>query len=281
MTGQDSGAQVRVGVLGTDSTHVDAFLRHLNIEQRHPELRITAALACSPERDAAITAWGAQILGTPAAVVARTDVVLVTERDPGQHVPLARLALSAGRKVFIDKPLADTPQGAHQVRDLAPPGRLATGSTFQHHPVVLDSALRRPQHVVVEGPADPRCPWGGLLFYGIHAAEAACRVLAGDDPRGRVMFTDIRRSERADRTIVTARGHAGNLELHLHHQPPGAAPFVLECDGRRQELTLPSDYLAPVTRAIHDLAVGNPTTSTLGVAEAALELLVPEREESA
>lgn len=154
----------RIGVLGTGSSHVDEFIRHLNDEERFPGLRISTVLAGSAERDARLAALGLEVRQGVADVVAASDGILVTHRDGHGHRSLAEPGLRAGLPTFVDKPLATTLADASGLLRLAREHDAPLGSCsgLQLHPTVLAARQRGASDVVVRGRADLNSPHAGL-----------------------------------------------------------------------------------------------------------------------
>lgn len=244
----------RLGVLGTDSTHVDAFIRHLNDERRHPPLRIVAALAHSPARDAEIRSRGLAVLPRVDDVTAACDGILVTHRVAGEHLTLAAPGLRAGQPTFVDKPLASSVADAVRLFELAEAHRapLTSCSVLRLLPAVVAARGEGPAEVVVRGPADPASPYDGLFFGGIHLAEAACAVaLPSGSPGG--LPEDVRATRTTYGLRVEAVLGACRIRLDLQVESRG---FAIEVDGRQHPFPLSADYLAPVTGVVHELMTG-------------------------
>ncbi|MCC2593290.1 hypothetical protein LKO27_07690 [Tessaracoccus sp. OS52] len=124
--------------------------------------------------------------------------------------------------------------------------------------------------MVVVGPAQLDCRHGGLFFYGIHAAEAACAVaLAGATGP---LPEDVTAELKGDEVVVRARLAGCRIELRLLDAPPGEGDFQMDLGDGERVLGLPEDYLAPVSSVIAGVMAGTPETG-LGAAVAATALL--------
>lgn len=235
-------------MLGTGSTHVDAFVRHLNREQRFPGLAVGTVLSDSPERDEELAALGLTVLPGVADVVAASDAILVTHREGGRHRALAEPGLLAGLPTFVDKPLATRHADALALLELAGEHGTTVGScsVLRLLPQVLEAAGPRPACVTVRGPADPDSPHDGLFFYGIHSAEAACAVaLAGVDHS--VPAQEVRAERTGAGVVVEAELAGCRLRLELGPDIPG---FSMDTGSGSGEIFLGDDYLAAVTVVI-------------------------------
>ena len=112
----------RIGLIGSDNSHVERFTEILNLEE-HP--------AYWPESGATVWAiWGDDealtseearkgripvVASSPEEVADACDLVFATSRRPDVHLAHARPAIEARKPLFVDKPLAQTPD---QCREL-------------------------------------------------------------------------------------------------------------------------------------------------------------------
>lgn len=258
---------MRIGVVGTESSHVDQFLRLLNVEHRHGDARVVALSGGDTERNralaaAATTAGGTdapRLVDAPGDLVGAVDAVLICTRDGRAHRSEAVPLIEAGLPVFVDKPLAGSAADATAIVAAARAHGvpLYEGSALRFVPAVAELARAgRPVAVHVTGPADPAGPHGGLYFYGVHLAEAAFQ-LVGDGAAGPV---DVRVGEasqpaarsdasRSRISVVTALTGIGDVHVTLTFVA-GRVPFhatVVHAGGVvARELALPHDYTAPV-----------------------------------
>ena len=127
-------ADIRIGIIGTDTSHVVAFSKILN-DPRHPDFipgaRIVAAFkggskdiessrsrvdqyATELARD-----WKVEIVPDIATLLTKVDAVLLESVDGRTHLEQARLVIAAGKLLFIDKPLSSTLEDAVEIAKLA------------------------------------------------------------------------------------------------------------------------------------------------------------------
>ena len=111
---------IRVGIIGLDTSHVIHFTRLLNAEDPPPELagcRVVAAYPKgSPDIESSVSrvpkytqevqAMGVEIVGSIAELLPRVDAVLLETNDGRPHLRQALPVLKAGKRMFIDKPMA-------------------------------------------------------------------------------------------------------------------------------------------------------------------------------
>lgn len=259
----------RIGVLGTGSTHVDEFLRHINDEQRFPGLRIGAVLAESTERDAQLASHGLQVLPEVSDVVAASDGILVTHRQGSRHPALAEPGLAAGLPTFVDKPLATRISDADGLVRLATQHGTPLGScsVLRLQPLVVAARDLSPSEVVVRGPANQNSPYDGLFFYGIHAAEAACAVALGGGVAA--LPENVTASREGGAVFIEATLDGCVVRLVVAEQ---TSDFSLGTGDGPQTIDLGPDYLTPVSIVIADVMRGGPVPD-LAPTLAAISLL--------
>ncbi len=129
------GADIRLGVIGCDTSHVPAFTQLLNSEAgapgHVPGARVVAAYK-GGSRDIENSAsrvdgyaeevrakWGVEIVPDIPTLLSKVDGVLLTSVDGRVHLEQARAAIAARKPLFIDKPLASTLEDAREIARLA------------------------------------------------------------------------------------------------------------------------------------------------------------------
>lgn len=112
--------ELRVGIIGLDTSHVLAFAGMLNSKDPGPEFancRVVAAYPKGspdiesstkrvPEYTEKIKAMGIEIVDSIDALLEKVDVVLLETNDGRPHYEQVLPVLKAGKPVFIDKPIA-------------------------------------------------------------------------------------------------------------------------------------------------------------------------------
>jgi len=127
-------ADLRLGIVGTDTSHVTAFTAMLNdpsAPDHVPGARVVAAykggspdLESSRSRIDKYTAelqdrWQVNIVGSIEELCNQVDAVLLTSIDGRVHLAQLRPIIAAHKPVFIDKPLASTLEDAREIARLA------------------------------------------------------------------------------------------------------------------------------------------------------------------
>jgi predicted dehydrogenase len=244
---------VRIGIVGTENSHADHYVRYFNEQQRYAGHQVVALSGGRSERNEKLARAGniEQIVDDPAQLVGLVDAAIVCSRDGRQHRAEAVTLLDAAIPVLVDKPLACDVVDAQAILDAAHRAGVAVSSSsalrWSAETTELAARLRQgaaPDLVAVTGPADQHSEYGGIFFYGIHVVEIAL-VLAPDRP-----IEDVAVQELADAVVVTAR--AGDTRLLLELVKPESrkqVPWRLVAAGASgsvvQELRLGEDYAAP------------------------------------
>ncbi len=127
-------ADIRVGIIGTDTSHVPAFTKLLNGDPADPAhipgARVVAAykggsfdLQASYSRvdqyaEQIRKQYGVEIVPDIATLLTKVDAVLLESGDGRPHLAQARPVLAAHKPLFIDKPLAATLADAREIARL-------------------------------------------------------------------------------------------------------------------------------------------------------------------
>jgi hypothetical protein len=127
-------ADIRLGIVGTDTSHVSAFTKILNDEtspDHVPGARIVAAYKGGSKdvessytrvdkyAEELRTQWKVEILRDIPSLCKKVDAVLIESVDGRAHLEQAKQVIAAGKPLFIDKPLASTLEDAREIARLA------------------------------------------------------------------------------------------------------------------------------------------------------------------
>ncbi|RYZ83286.1 MAG: hypothetical protein EOP04_20260, partial [Proteobacteria bacterium] len=97
---------IRLGILGVDSSHFDVFGDYF--AQKRSMFQVSSVwgenLVQARDKISKFTP-GAALYHSADEAVDHSDAVLVIPRFPEQHPQLASLAIRAGKRVYIDKPI--------------------------------------------------------------------------------------------------------------------------------------------------------------------------------
>jgi len=185
---------LRAGIIGTDTSHVPALTAAF---ESHPgwRIRVVAAfkggspdLPTSADRVEKFAATirekhGVEIVDSIEALLSRVDVVLLESVDGRPHLAQVTPVLRAGKRVFIDKPLAAS---LDDVRAIVRLGK-ETGtpwfstSSYRFHPDMArlreNPGVGKVTKVQATSPFNILAHHPDLFFYGIHGVEALYAVM--------------------------------------------------------------------------------------------------------
>jgi Oxidoreductase family, NAD-binding Rossmann fold len=232
-----SAADLRLGIVGTDTSHVIGFATAFNdaSSSAHvPGARIVAAfrggspdIPASRDRIDGFTQqlqekYGVEIVATIAELCRRVDGVLLTSNDGRVHLAQAREIIAARKPLFIDKPLASTLEDAREIARLANEAGVPWFSTSTLRYAV--TTLKAPDLSGVEvwgpGPLEEHHHLD-LSWYAIHEAEMLFTILGTG-------CEEVTRVESADASVVACRwkdGRIGTMRALRPYSDYGAVVF--------------------------------------------------------
>jgi hypothetical protein len=219
---------LRAGIIGTDTSHVPAFTKSF---KSHPEWKITVVAAYkggSP--DLPISAdrlegfaktiasdYGVELVDSIDALLAKVDVVLLESVDGRPHLAQATPVLKAGKRLFIDKPLAASLEDARRIVQLSKQTRTPFFSTSsaRYHPELARmrqnpgvGKVTRVQANYVLNKIDFH---PDLYYYGIHGVEALYTVMGTG-------CATLSRKMEGDADVTTCKWKDGRIGVY-HGMP--------------------------------------------------------------
>ena len=239
LSGAALAADLRIGIIGTDTSHVPAFTAILN-DASNPEhiagARVVAAykggspdLEISRSRvdkfaEEVRTKWNVEIVPDIATLCKSVDVVLLESVDGRIHLEQARQVIAARKPLFIDKPLAASLEDAREIARLAKAAGVPVFSASSFRFGEIAAALKSPEAtgatVWGPGPLEPLYPLD-LAYYGIHSVEMLYTLLGpGCEAVSRVSTADT--DELVGRW---KNGRVGTVRLIRPYSEAGAVVF--------------------------------------------------------
>lgn len=259
---------LRIGIVGTDNSHVEQVIRLINVEERLPGVRVVAICGEDAERAAELAEFGSVPLtvSSPAEMLGTIDAGIVADRHGDLHARHAIPLLAAGVPTFVDKPFALEAEDARaMIHAAAASGALLTSYSPLRwaEEVVALRALESEGPLLsltVTGAATTVSEYGGIHFYGVHPAEIACQLAPGP-----IQLLGVEH----DADVVTVRATMGGTRVCLILVDPGdlpPTPFHITAVRRGRveatPVTLSADYLLPgILRFIEMIDSGVPPLS--------------------
>lgn len=191
-------ADLRLGIIGLDTSHVVAFTQVLNDEHNPDHLagaKIVAAykggspdMPLSASRVDGFTAtlrdqFHVRIVDDIPTLCGLVDAVLLESVDGRAHLEQARLVFEAHKRLFIDKPmtatLADAVKIAELGKETGTPWFSASSLRFlpDFEKLRSDAQVGRIHGLEAYGRAVEESVMPGLFFYGVHSVEALYSIM--------------------------------------------------------------------------------------------------------
>lgn len=173
---------MKIGVIGTDSSHAVAFSKRL-IENGHEIMAFKggSTITISQERierfSAQLQALGVVFVETLAQLACQCEAFVITSVDASQHLAQFKQITQLEKPVFIDKPLAQTTEQAAAIVELAFARNipLMSSSALRFADCVQMAKNKSIQAVDVMAPL-PMLEKNDYFYYGIHALEIICTL---------------------------------------------------------------------------------------------------------
>ncbi|MCL1822266.1 MAG: Gfo/Idh/MocA family oxidoreductase [Prolixibacteraceae bacterium] len=188
--------EIKVGIIGLDTSHSSAFIKLLNSETPQPGhegFKVVAAYPYGsqtiessakriPEYTEEAKKYKVKIVGSIRELLDEVDCILLETNDGNLHLEQAEEVMKSGKPMFIDKPLAANLPEAIAIFLLAKKydALIFSSSALRFTP--RNQELRRGEHGRIVG-ADCYSPATGepshtdFSWYGIHGVETLFTVM--------------------------------------------------------------------------------------------------------
>ncbi len=177
---------MKIGIIGTENSHTEHFLKTLNAEKAVPDARVAFLFGDDdPEKAGKLAAlFGAEFCESADELIEKSDAVAITYRRGSRHPEPAMKVIRAGKPLFNDKPFAASLSDAAKIVALAEEKGVPVtgGSNLKGLPELpeIRSEIKEGSVITISFAADPASEYDGYWFYGIHSAEL-CLTLCGPD----------------------------------------------------------------------------------------------------
>jgi hypothetical protein len=190
-------ADLRVGMIGLDTSHSVEFTRRLNDASDPdfiPGARVTVAvkggspdIAESWNRVEGYTKtmrenYGVKIVDDIGSLLEEADVVMIESIDGRPHLSEATPVINAGKPLFIDKPVAASFKDVLEIYRLAQQHNVPifSGSSLRYYPnlqAMKSDSIGQLRGAISCGPAELEPHHADLFWYGIHPTEALYTIM--------------------------------------------------------------------------------------------------------
>ena len=188
---------IRLGIVGLDTSHVTAFTELLNnpdAKGHVPGARVVAAfkggspdIPSSIEKVKGYTAalrdkYGVKICDTIEQVCAESDAVLIESVDGRTHLAQARIVIAAKKPLYIDKPVSGTLGDVLEIFRVAEEAGvpLFTASSLRfgkNTQEVRQGSIGKVLSAETSSPAHLEKTHPDLFWYGVHGCESLFTVM--------------------------------------------------------------------------------------------------------
>jgi predicted dehydrogenase len=213
LTGQVIAAEktIRAGMIGLDTSHVPAFAKIFNAPNATGDvsgIKIFAAYPGGTDVEASRTrvagytkdlrGMGIEIVDTIPALLEKVDVVLLESVDGRIHLKEAAPVIKAGKRLFIDKPLAGSLADSVAIYDLAKKHNVPcfSSSSVRFYPAVRElktnSAAGAIAGASTWGPCSYQDGIPDMFYYGIHGIDMLYALMGpGCETVSRAQAADV------------------------------------------------------------------------------------------
>jgi hypothetical protein len=190
-------ADLRIGMIGLDTSHVPAFtelLNNPNAKNHVPGAKVIAAFkGGSPDLESSASRvdgytktlqekYNVEIVPTIEELCTKVDAVLIESVDGRPHLAQARPVIKAGKPLFIDKPVAGTLRDAIEIYKIAKTANVPvfSSSSYRFYDSLIDlkkKDIGELKGAISYGPCHLEKTHPDLFWYGVHATEALYAVM--------------------------------------------------------------------------------------------------------
>ncbi len=207
-------AELRVGVIGCDTSHAEAFTEILNNQQGKdyvPGCKVVAAYK-GGSKDIPSSAsrveeyakklqekYGVKFYDTIEELCKNVDAVLLESVDGRPHLEQVRPVFKARKPVFVDKPIAGSLRDAVEIFSLAKAAKVPVFSSSalrfaKDTQAVRGGSIGKVTYAETYGPCEIEPHHPDLFWYGIHGVEALFTIMGtgcetvrrGTTPSGKI-----------------------------------------------------------------------------------------------
>jgi predicted dehydrogenase len=215
--------ELRAGIIGTDTSHVPQFTKTF---QSHPEWKIKVVAAFkggSPDQPISanrvegfaktIQDLGVEIVDSIDVLLTKVDVVLLESVDGRPHLAQITPVLKAGKRAFIDKPLAASLEDARRIillgKETGTPFFTTSSARFHRDLPRLrtDAGVGKVTRVEAIYVLNPIPFHPDLFYYGIHGVEALYTVMGTG-------CVSLSRKIEADADITSCKWKDGRIGVY-------------------------------------------------------------------
>jgi predicted dehydrogenase len=190
-------ADLRIGIIGCDTSHVTAFTEVLNNPEAKGHVPGAKVVAAYKGGSADIPSsiqhienysktlhdkYGVKLCDTIEALCTNVDVVLLESVDGRPHLEQLKPVIKAGKPVFVDKPMAGSLKDTLEMFRLAKAANVPIFSSSslrfaKDNQAIRNGSLGKVTYAETYGPCELEPHHPDLFWYGVHGVEALFTVM--------------------------------------------------------------------------------------------------------
>jgi hypothetical protein len=195
--GLSFGAELRIGIIGCDTSHVTAFtelLNNPNAKGHVPGAQVVAAFkGGSPDIPKSASRvdgfaktlqekYGVTIYDSIAALCTDVDAVLLESVDGRVHLEQAKPVIAARKPLFVDKPMAASLKDVVEIFRLAKEAKVPIWSSSslrfaKDTQAVRGGSIGKVSYAETHSPCEVEPNHPELMWYGVHGVESLFTVM--------------------------------------------------------------------------------------------------------
>jgi len=219
-----AAAELRLGLIGLDTSHVIAFTSLLNKTNSKDHVsggKVVAAFkGGSPDVVSSSTRvdgytrqlqeqFGVKIVASIEELCQQVDALLLESVDGRPHLEQARPVIKARKPLFIDKPVAGSLRDAIEIYRLAKESNVPvfSSSSYRFHEEIIalkKSDVGEIRNVISYGPAHLESHHPDMFWYGVHPTEALFTIMGTG-------CESVVRSASQDSDVITGTWSGGRI----------------------------------------------------------------------
>ncbi|MDP3913544.1 MAG: Gfo/Idh/MocA family oxidoreductase [Bacteroidota bacterium] len=213
----------RIGIIGLDTSHSIAFTKSLNNPEAGAEFAGFKVVAAYPKGSndiessvsripgyiSEIQKYGVEIVDSIALLLTKVDVVLLETNDGRLHLEQALPVLKAGKRMFIDKPMAASLTDAMAIFEASKKYKVPVFSSSSLRYIngmdeVISGKIGKVLGAETYSPAKLEKTHPDLFWYGIHGVETLFTAMGTG-------CKSVVRVSNADTDMVTGTWEDGRI----------------------------------------------------------------------
>jgi len=217
-------ADLKLGMIGLDTSHVIAFTKLLNETNNKDYIQggkiVAAFKGGSPDVESSRTRvdeytkqlqeqFGVKIVDSIEELCRQVDAVLIESVDGRPHLEQARPVIKARKPMFIDKPVAGSLRDAIEIYRLAKENNVPvfSSSSYRFYDSLIEvknANVGEIRNVISYGPAHLESHHPDMFWYGVHPTEALFTIMGTG-------CENVVRSTSKDSDVITGTWSGGRI----------------------------------------------------------------------